>query len=344
MQALLEEWKNTLNAMGRDGAGQSPHPEPSAVDGRASAPGCTPSTGQIPRLFSGVPENDYKLISAAARVKEFARGEVLYLEDEPVQRVLLLTSGIVKINKLAAGGEEVILRLDVPGEVVGATDLLTGGTHRTTAQAFRRCRALIWDVAAFRSLAKRIPVLHENMLRILTDYLLELEERFRELATERVGPRVARQLVRLHSKIGRSVDGDVEIGLSREELAQMTGTTLFTVSRLLSAWESCGAVKPGREAVTVCDLRTLRALSEGNEPCATQCPWLVPGHAAAIPQESPCHFATEETVSSLGGAGLLNCRTKSNRARAVAAGERAAYRVGVAPAQGPRLRSRSSIE
>ena len=64
-----------------------------------------------------------------------------------------------------------------------------------------------------------------------------LQERFKELASERVGPRVARQLVRLMESMGRQVEGGIEIDISREELAQMTGTTLFTVSRLFSAWK-----------------------------------------------------------------------------------------------------------
>jgi CRP-like cAMP-binding protein len=68
--------------------------------------------------------------------------------------------------------------------------------------------------------------------------------------------------MRLHEKIGLAVNGVIEIGLSREELAQMTGTTLFTVSRLLSAWEERGMVKPRRESVTVCDVEALNAISE----------------------------------------------------------------------------------
>jgi len=58
------------------------------------------------------------------------------------------------------------------------------------------------------------------------------------------------------------VNGVIEIGLSREELAQMTGTTLFTISRLLSAWEARGMVRPRREAVTICDIESLRAVAE----------------------------------------------------------------------------------
>ena len=218
--------------------------------------------GQRPPLFSGILPADYSRIAAAARVKEFARGEMLYIEGDSVQQVFLLTSGFAKINKLGLSGTEVILRFGAPGDVLGAAGLFSTGRHCTTAQAFRSCRVLVWEPPAFKALAERFPVLHQNMARIVGGELLELEERFREVATERVAPRVARQLVRLLDKIGRRVEDGVEISLSREELAQMTGTTLFTVSRLLSAWEERGMVKPRREGVTICDVPALNAISE----------------------------------------------------------------------------------
>jgi CRP-like cAMP-binding protein len=215
-----------------------------------------------PRLFAGMLPDDYLGISAAARVKEFARGDMLYLEGDSVHRVLLVTAGFVKITQLGNGGGEVILRFCGPGDVLGAVSQDTTVKHRTTAQAFRQCRALVWDAPAFKALVVRFPVLQENMVRILGEDLLELEVRFREVATERVGPRVARQLVRLLEQIGRPVNDEVEVCLSREDLAQMTGTTLFTVSRLLSAWEARGMVRPRRESVTICDVESLRAMSE----------------------------------------------------------------------------------
>ncbi len=215
-----------------------------------------------PPLFSGLLAGDYTGISAAARVKEFTRGEMLYFEGDSVRQVMLLTSGFVKVTQIGLGGAEVILRLAAPNDVIGAADLFALGRHRTAAQVFRSCRALVWDAPAFRALVERFPVLHQNMARILDEHLLELEQRFREVATERVGPRVARQIVRLCEKIGRMVDGEVEIGLSREDLAQMTGTTLFTVSRLLSAWEVRGMVRARREAVTICEVQLLREVSE----------------------------------------------------------------------------------
>ena len=220
------------------------------------------TAGQRPALFSGILAADYSRIAAAARVREFARGEMLFIEGDSVQNVLLLTAGFAKINKLGLSGTEVILRFSTPGDVLGATGLFSTGRHCTTAQSFRMCRALVWDPPAFKALAEQFPVLHQNMCRIVGGELLELEERFREVATERVAPRVARQLVRLLDKIGRQVEDGVEISLSREELAQMTGTTLFTVSRLLSAWEERGMVKPRREGVTICDIPALNAITE----------------------------------------------------------------------------------
>ena len=215
-----------------------------------------------PPLFSGLLPEDYTKIAAVARVKEFARGEMIYIGGDSVSQVLLLTSGFAKISQFGLSGMEVILRLSVPGDVLGAMDLFTTGLHFTTAQAFRMCRALVWDAPTFKALVARYPVLHQNMVRILSEDLLELQERFREVATERVAPRVARQLVRLLNRIGRSVNGGVEVSLTREELAQMTGTTLFSVSRLLSAWEERGIVKPRREGVTICDVPMLRTVAE----------------------------------------------------------------------------------
>jgi len=101
------------------------------------------------------------------------------------------------------------------------------------------------------------------MIRFTYGHLRELEERFRELATERVAPRVARQLIRLQDQAGPQ-KGHAEIGLSREGLAQMTGTTLYTVSRLLSTWEAHGLVNSRREFVMIRDVRSLRKVFEEN--------------------------------------------------------------------------------
>ena len=119
-------------------------------------------------------------------------------------------------------GLEVIVRLSAPGDVLDVVGLFSIGRHSTTAQAIRGCGALVWDAGTFKDLVEGLPVLHQNMIRFISGHLQELEERFRELATERVAPRVARQLIRLQEQAGLPWKDEVEIRLSREELAQMT--------------------------------------------------------------------------------------------------------------------------
>jgi CRP-like cAMP-binding protein len=89
-----------------------------------------------------------------------------------------------------------------------------------------------------------------------------LEERFREVATEKVSRRVVFALVRLLPQVGKRTSGGIEISLSREELAQLTGTTLFTISRLISKWAELGVVEPRREAVLVLDPYRLSLISD----------------------------------------------------------------------------------
>jgi len=233
------------------------------VSGRHGEPAVGGDLVSTP-LFSGLSPCDHKQITSVARVKEFKRGEVLHVQGDAVRQVLLIISGLVKTTKLGSGGAEVILRLNLPGDVIIDGNPFFSGAHGTTAQAFRVCRALVWDAVVFKARIEPFPILHQNMARIVSGRLLELEERFREMATERVGPRVARQVVRLMEQIGRPVDGVVEIGLSREEMAQMTGTTLFTVSRLFSAWEVAGILMTRREVVAICDIPALLEIASGS--------------------------------------------------------------------------------
>ena len=87
----------------------------------------------------------------------------------------------------------------------------------------------------------------------MAERMQELQERYRELATERVAQRVARAILRLARQTGRRVEGGVllDLALSRQDLAELTGTTLFTISRTLSEWEQQGLVEVGRERVLI---------------------------------------------------------------------------------------------
>ncbi len=120
-----------------------------------------------------------------------------------------------------------------------------------------KCRALVWEYRKLQDLMVRYPQIRKNIGQITSGRLDELQERFREVATEKVAARLALALQRLSKQVGKPTRGGMEVSLSREELAQMTGTTLFTISRILSRWAEKGIILPRREAVVVLDAQRL---------------------------------------------------------------------------------------
>lgn len=216
-------------------------------------------------LFSNVSLIDCREIVSAADETEFQRRQTIYCEGDPIRQILLLTSGCVKITQVGLSGAEVILRLVGPRDVVGAVGGGARVNHCSTARALRSSTALVWHADVFEDILHQFPTLRRNTARILDQRLQEIEERFREVSTERVAPRLSSQIARLLHQVGQYVNGTIDISLSREELAQLTGTTLFTVSRLLSDWEQRGIVRTRREGLTVCKLQALVELSESHD-------------------------------------------------------------------------------
>ncbi len=215
-------------------------------------------------LFASISPADCREIVSAARESEFPRRVTIFLEGDPIRHVVLLTSGSAKLMRLGQHGAEVILRLAGPGDVVEITGFPAQCRHCSTAQALCASTALIWEASAFHALAERFPALWSNITKVAAQRLQELEERYREISTEKVATRLSHQLLRLFNQLGHRVNGNgtLRINLSREELAQMTGTTLFTVSRLLSEWKERGVLTAGRECVYVHNIQALREFAE----------------------------------------------------------------------------------
>jgi CRP-like cAMP-binding protein len=143
------------------------------------------------------------------------------------------------------------------------------GNHFSTAQAIQPSTSFVWPMATFEKLLDRFPTFRHNAVRALEQRLQEMEQRFREVSTEKVGSRLSSELVRLANRYGCEVNGYREIRLSRTDLAQLAGTTLPTVSRLLSRWQELGIVGVGRGAVRVRDVAALTQLSRseyGEQP------------------------------------------------------------------------------
>jgi CRP/FNR family transcriptional regulator, nitrogen oxide reductase regulator len=216
---------------------------------------------RLPTFFN-LTAAECRAIVAAALETKFLRRHTVFIEGAPCQQVLLVLSGCVKVTQLGASGCEVILWLSGPGELVGALESHSGSNNFVTACMTQPTTALVWDAPSFETISDRYPILRRNSTRLLVLRLQELEERFLEISTQKVVPRLGQELIRLSNQLRQHIDGSPEINLSREELAQLTGTTQFTVSRLLCQWERLGIVGTRRNGVVVRNLQALKELSE----------------------------------------------------------------------------------
>ena len=212
-------------------------------------------------LFTGLSKDECLQIASCAAVRTFARDELLFMQGQTAHHLVMIEQGSVKLSQLSSGGNEVIMWLGGSGDPVSMHAECVSCNHTCSARAMEKCRALVWEYRKLQELMVRYPQIKRNIHQILSGRLNELQERFREVATEKVAQRLALALQRLAKQVGKQVKGGVEVSLSREELAQMTGTTLFTISRILSRWGEKGIVHPRREAVVVLDSQRLGQVS-----------------------------------------------------------------------------------
>lgn len=212
------------------------------------------------QLYANFSTSECTQIAERARTRIAARNELLFMQGQPFRQLVLVESGCVKLTRLSANGSEVIVELRGPHDVI---DLPAGSAsrHTSTARAVVNCKVLTWDWSFMETLLNT-PQISRNICLILTGQLNELQERYHEISAEKVGRRLACTLIRLSRQFGIPTERGVEISLSRHELAQMTGTTLFTVSRLISKWGELGLVVPRREAVLILDAERLHRISE----------------------------------------------------------------------------------
>lgn len=219
-------------------------------------------------LLEGLAVDQLEVVASRGRRRTAARGERLFLEGDAAEQVGVVLSGRLKLVQLSPDGREVILRLVGRGELFGAVALFEGSAYPAAAVVMEDAEVLLWSGAVLRAAMLEAPQLALNALRLLSLRLRRTQERLRQLATERVERRVAHTLLRLVRHAGRRTDDGVEIDMpvTRQEIAELSGTTLFTVSRVVSAWEEAGLVRAGRQRIVVLDPHRLVALAEDLPP------------------------------------------------------------------------------
>jgi CRP-like cAMP-binding protein len=215
-------------------------------------------------LFAGFSADELTEILHEARSLRIAKNRNVFAEGEDAHSFFVLLHGHVRASKTTPTGEQVVVRYVAPGETFGVAPAIGLKRYPATATAVDDSVALAWPSAAWPRLVSRFPALATNTLQTIGSRLQETHTRVVEMSTQQVEQRVAHALLRLAKQAGHKVEHGVEIGfpISRQDIAQMTGTTLHTVSRILSGWEQRGLIESGRQRIVVREPHKLLVLAE----------------------------------------------------------------------------------
>jgi CRP/FNR family transcriptional regulator, nitrogen oxide reductase regulator len=217
-------------------------------------------------VFKAASDEDVHAIAGLGIERAVEEGGFFFLQGDQADYLYIMLSGRAKLCQIGPDGQQVNLRTLIPGQLFGALGAVQhGAAYPACAQALEDSVAIAIESAAFGRLLETRPHLSFGMMKLMTGYIQEMQERYRELATERVEQRIAHVLLRLAGQSGKRVEEGVliELNFSRQELAEMSGTTLYTVSRTLSAWEKQGIISTGRERVVITNPHGLVRLADG---------------------------------------------------------------------------------
>jgi CRP-like cAMP-binding protein len=218
-------------------------------------------------MFTSLPEHE--LDEALQRAQPFLlqEGDAAFRQGEPVENFFVLLSGHLKVVQITPDGEQVVVRYVNPGDVFGIARAMGRMNYPASAVAVQESLAVAWPCQEWDRFIMRNTQFASSALQTVGQRLQDAHSRIRELSTEEVEQRVARAILRLVRESGEPTDDGVLINfpITRQDIAEMTGTTLHTVSRLLSQWKEQGVVETGRRRVIVRNADKLRALAEGGQ-------------------------------------------------------------------------------
>lgn len=223
------------------------------------------------RLFAGLDAGALELTLAASASRGLSAGSALFRQGEPPAFLFFLVQGQVKVSQVNSGGASFTIGYMGSGDVIGCVAVFRQVPYPATATAVVESTALAWPAAQMTELMERHPRMTANALDLVGSRTEDMLRRLREMATERVTTRVARTLLRLHGQAhgqsGHSAGAGAatSLAVSRQDIAEMAGTDLYSVSRALSRWRQQGIVDAKRRCVIVLDRRRLASLaSEGD--------------------------------------------------------------------------------
>lgn len=219
-------------------------------------------------LFQRMAAPELDAVLARAVSRRYEAGTSVFEQGDPAECFFVLLHGRLRVTQVTPAGQQVVIRVVNPGDLFGIAKALRRPDYPGTATAVSESVAICWPMAEWDAILDAHPALAVNAMQTIGGRLQEAQARLRELATEEVERRVAHAVLRLGNQSGRKEPDGIRIDfpISKQDIAEMTGTTLHTVSRILSAWEAAGLVEGGRQKLLLRDPHRLLLIGDGRVP------------------------------------------------------------------------------
>jgi CRP-like cAMP-binding protein len=215
-------------------------------------------------MLADLPPSLADRLTHEVRERTLMRGEMLFAQGDQADTVYAVIAGQLRLMQHTLDGQDVALSIFAPGDMIGLVTVVGNEAYPGTCEASDAVRVMAIPGSTFHELMQRHAPLAMRIIHLLVHRLHEAHDHVRELSAERVERRVARTVLRLANKVGVKTETGIRIDmpLSRQDLAELSGTTLHTVSRILSDWQRAGLVDVGREQVTVTHPHALVLIAE----------------------------------------------------------------------------------
>lgn len=219
---------------------------------------------QVP-LYRRLAAEDRVELAACCRVERYSRGAMVFAESDAGETFFTIVEGRIKVSKAMPDGRVIILEIFGAGDPVGAVAVFEDLEYPATAVALEPTVCLCMARSDLFRLLERRPSLVRGLLGALTHRLMSLTNRLAERTGGKVESRLARLFVKLSEEIGTPMGAAVFIpmALSRQELADLVGTTVETSIRIMSRWGKEGIVTTEKDGFRVDDIAALGALGQG---------------------------------------------------------------------------------
>jgi CRP/FNR family transcriptional regulator len=214
-------------------------------------------------VFAGLPTNELQTLAAVASEQPYRAREYIFMEGDPADWFCLVASGRVKILRQSRDGKEVVLELLGRGEPFGGVAVLERRPYPASAQAIETTVVLRIPRDAILALAERHSSIVRELALMIGRRLRNAHDSVTSLAADPVDARLAAMLLRLGEREGTRTPHGITLPfhLTRQSLADMTGTTVETAIRIVSRWLKDGTLAEDGNRLVLADLEALRGIA-----------------------------------------------------------------------------------